>query len=53
MEEIHGIINFLHRDIAGAADVSAALFLLCPDVKKNGTFRRAAAVDFIVDIYSF
>ena len=53
MEEIHRIVDFFHRDVAGAADVSAAVFLLCPDVKKNGTFRRTAAVDLIVDIYSF
>lgn len=53
MQEIHCIVDFFDRNISGASYVSAPVFLLCPYVQKNGSFCRAAAVDFIVDIYRF
>lgn len=53
MQEVYGVVDFADRNVAGASYMSAAEFVLCPHIQKDGTLGCAAAVDFLVDVYSF
>lgn len=52
-QEICGVVDLCDGNIAAAADVAAAVFLLCADIQKDCSFCRPAPVDFFVDVYSF
>ncbi len=53
MQQIYGIVDFRQRDVAAASDMAAAVFIFCTDIDKDSSLGRPAAVDFLVDIYSF